>query len=175
MLKVGIVVTIIIIATFYYLPLSQGRAPDAPFETIKVVANKIWLKIKSIDISIPKIPQIPKSTPSSSGSVTIYRWKDKTGQWHYSNTPPAQQNTLEHYSSLVLNSNTNIIQSVPPEQKQPDPDTSTEQPVTTPAENDLSNPYSKDAIKKLFNQAESISKNMQDRERVMQDLNQSIR
>lgn len=169
LLKVGIISSIILIATLYYLPLSQGRTPDAPLETIKMVANKIWYKIKSIDISIPKIS---KSTPPSSGSVTVHRWKDKTGQWHYSNTPPKHRNTLEQYSSLVVNPEINMIKSVQPEQKKPDTKTPPKEPSTTPAEHDPANPYSKDAIKKLFKQAETISENMQNRERAMQDLNQ---
>ena len=162
--------TIILVAVFYYYPISQGQIPESPFDKISILANKIWHKIKSTELSIPKLPD---SKPSSSGPVTVYRWQDTSGQWHFSNTPPAQSEKPANYSSLVVNPDSNVIQSIQPSRNENENKTSPDKHSNGSAKNEQLNPYSKETIEQLFKQTETIRKNMQQREQIMQDLNQT--
>lgn len=51
------------------------------------------------------------SAPSalSSPNQTFYKWQDKQGQWHYGDQPPVESATV---STLQVDTNTNIIQSL---------------------------------------------------------------
>lgn len=171
LIKIVIMFTIIFIAVFYYFPLSQGQIPESPFEKLKITANKIWLNIKKTDISMPKLPELPKSTQPSKDPVTVYRWQDASGQWHFSNSPPASPEKAVNYSSLVVNPDSNVIQSVEPSKVKMDlkKNNSSDEPV----QSDNMNPYSKEAIAKLFEQTETIRNNMQQRNQALQDLNQT--
>ena len=40
---------------------------------------------------------------------TYYKWQDEQGQWHYGDQPPTSSNTV---STLQVDTNTNIIQSL---------------------------------------------------------------
>lgn len=52
------------------------------------------------------IPALPSS------SQTFYKWQDEHGTWHYGDTPPADGPRI---STIEIDSNTNIIQSIPTE------------------------------------------------------------
>ena len=49
------------------------------------------------------------SIPSSSSNQTFYKWQDEHGQWHYGDQPPASSSKV---STLQVDTNTNIIQSL---------------------------------------------------------------
>ncbi len=57
------------------------------------------------------------SIPSSSSNQTFYKWQDEHGQWHYGDQPPTSSSKV---STLQVDTNTNIIQSlkVEPESKE---------------------------------------------------------
>jgi hypothetical protein len=50
---------------------------------------------------------VTNTSPSS--SQTYYKWQDEQGQWHYGDQPPTTPNKV---STLQVNPNTNIIQSL---------------------------------------------------------------
>lgn len=57
------------------------------------------------------------STPSISSDRTVYKWQDTNGVWHYGDEPPEGA----QFSTLVVNDQTNIIQSTPVPEKAPPP------------------------------------------------------
>ena len=91
--------------------------------------GKPMLSLPSMDDFKPDkfIPSSFKSNSHSGGSgetsseefssgTTVYKWKDEIGTWHYGDRPPTGSADV---STLQINSNTNIIQSlkVEPEEK----------------------------------------------------------
>lgn len=172
LLKFSIVLSIILIAVFYYYPLSQGQTPESPFERISVIANNVWLKIRNTDLSLPKLPE---SKPDSNGPVTLYRWQDATGQWHFSNSPPLRTVKTANFSSLVVNPDANLIQSIQPSQQLNKEDDAITKPLKNTEPNEQPSPYSKEAIEQLFIQAETIRDNSKQRQKIMQNLTQETR
>lgn len=59
---------------------------------------------------LSKAPGIPNDR-------TIFKWKDKQGVWHYGDEPPSN-NT--QFSTIVVNDQTNIIQSTPVPKDEPE-------------------------------------------------------
>tara|TARA_R110002072_G_scaffold140765_9_gene285259 strand:- start:21679 stop:22182 length:504 start_codon:yes stop_codon:yes gene_type:complete len=57
------------------------------------------------------------SSLSPSSNQTYYKWQDDQGQWHYSDQPPTSSNTV---STLQVDTNTNIIQSLKIEPEEPE-------------------------------------------------------
>lgn len=57
---------------------------------------------------------------SISGSPSYYKWQDEQGQWHYGDQPPMDSSKV---STLQVDTNTNIIQSlkIEPEIKEDEP------------------------------------------------------
>lgn len=73
-------------------------------------------------MSLPEIKDLSPSslvsnTPSISSDRTVYKWKDTNGVWHYGDQPPEGS----QFSTLVVNDQTNIIQSTPVPEKTPSP------------------------------------------------------
>lgn len=66
-------------------------------------------------------PKNTAATTTSSTQQTFYKWQDAEGNWHYGDRPPPGSGDV---STLQVNTNTNIIQSlkIEPEEK---PDVST--------------------------------------------------
>lgn len=65
-------------------------------------------------MSLPNLNDLSPSaiisnTPSLPSERTIYKWKDHNGVWHYGDQPPSDTT----FSTLVVNDQTNIIQSTP--------------------------------------------------------------
>jgi len=50
------------------------------------------------------VPALPSS------SQTFYKWQDENGTWHYGDTPPTNGPS---FSTIEVDSNANVIQSVP--------------------------------------------------------------
>jgi len=61
---------------------------------------------------------IASKAPGISNDRTVFKWKDEQGVWHYGDQPPAN-NT--QFSTLVVNDQTNIIQSTPIPKDEPVP------------------------------------------------------
>lgn len=71
-------------------------------------------------LSIPEVSDLVPGTSSSNESSTsmisrertVFKWQDSQGGWHYGDTPPPGALNV---SSLTVDSNTNVIQSIPTE------------------------------------------------------------
>ncbi|MFV1873978.1 MAG: DUF4124 domain-containing protein [Oleiphilus sp.] len=50
-----------------------------------------------------------QSSVSGQGNQTFYKWQDEQGQWHYGDQPPVESAKV---STLQVDTNTNIIQSL---------------------------------------------------------------
>ena len=133
--------------------------------------------------SLPKV-QLPdiqltntgKQNTQPAGVRKIYKWRDDDGSWHYSENLPEG---VTGEKVIFLNAATNIVQSLPgPDkisnpiapppnqtraQQQPDPQ---QQPVRL-------NPYSRQAIDKLLNDARGVQQIMDQRSRDLEQATQS--
>lgn len=120
---------------------------------IAIAAGATWFGNKWLegDISIPG--QFGKATVTPSQPVTVYKWRDDQGQWHFSNTPPADH-AYETQSVQAVN----ILPAVEaPEAKAPPPagDTGGIHPLTP-----ITNPGK---VKQLVDDARQIEQRLQDR------------
>jgi hypothetical protein len=86
-----------------------GLAIALPF-TLPIKDGQPLLRWQSD--KLPQLPQIPVLSPSKEREVTLYRWQDNQGQWHYSDTPPTDRPSERQ----VIDPNTNLIPALPPEQ-----------------------------------------------------------
>lgn len=66
--------------------------------------------------------------PSISTSQTFYKWQDENGTWHYGDAPPAK---ASGFSTIEIDSNTNVIQSIP-SADEPPPASNVNQVNTSP-------------------------------------------
>lgn len=62
-------------------------------------------------------PAASGTSSFSPSSATVYKWKDAQGQWHYGDQPPSDNPTV---STLQVDTNTNIIQSLKIEPEAPE-------------------------------------------------------
>ena len=62
-------------------------------------------------------PEATGTASFSPSSATVYKWKDAQGQWNYGDQPPSDNPTV---STLQVDTNTNIIQSLKIEPEVPE-------------------------------------------------------
>ena len=128
--------------------------------------------LKMPGISTPKIPDLsdlslPKSDDESDGEKVdgkdiFYKWYDANGQLQFTTSPPAQG--IE-YTVKGFDPNTNVIQAVKVK-KEVEPvneGVSEKQPDKKISADDVGNPYSKESVEKLFDDAQNIEKLLNDR------------
>jgi hypothetical protein len=101
------------------------------------------------DKAAQAIPSLP------SNSQTFYKWQDESGTWHYGDTPPTNGPT---FSTINVDSNTNIIQSVSVALKPaPTDSVNTKTPNTTnTSDTPLSNVLSLDRAINVLNDAQNV-------------------
>ncbi|MFT5719262.1 MAG: hypothetical protein ACI9T7_003475 [Oleiphilaceae bacterium] len=97
--------------------------------------------------TIQAIPSLPSS------SQTFYKWQDEHGTWHYGDTPPVNGPT---FSTINVDSNTNVIQSVPVAPK-PESTASQNTPnATNTPKIPLSNVLTLDRAMNVLNDAQNV-------------------
>lgn len=123
--------------------------------------------LKAPGLSLPEMPDVDLAKPAGAGANgredIVYKWRDDRGEWHFSNTPPADG--IE-YSAKGYDPNTNLIQSVRPKAEvaeAPATEPDDEKAVSVDSPDAVGNPYSPDKIEKLFNDAKNVQKLMDDR------------
>ncbi len=89
-------IVVIAVPLLYYLPPLGGYPPFYPLGAINI---KQVLRTLQQDIKA----QLPRA---DSKAVRIYRWQDKSGQWHYSSTPPQEGVAYEEHR---VDPDTNLI------------------------------------------------------------------
>jgi len=60
------------------------------------------------DIKLPEVNLPNLSGDSPSGQVTVYKWQDASGNWHFSNEPPPDNTP---YQTTKVDPNANLIHS----------------------------------------------------------------
>jgi hypothetical protein len=144
-----------------------------PFTLLKDEQGKPLMSFSELSLPEFKLPDLagmPSSKrllPSGNGSVGVdvfYKWYDGEGNVQFTTEPPAAG--IE-YTVKEFDPDANVIQSV----RLPSGDSSTEAPAMAPSSSpgelkslqDLGNPYDKDNIKKLFEDAAGMQKQLQQR------------
>ena len=106
------------------------------------------------------------------GKQRVYKWQDQSGQWHYTQIrPPAHARAVE---SIDVDPQTNVIAGYKPPEEEPEP---LPEEVISKAEEatemaEMENPYSPDAIKKLFEDAKQLQQKLSERYEVQEQLTQ---
>ncbi len=124
--------------------------------------------------TLPSVPDFKLPTANENAAATIskvYKWRGDDGSWHFSETLPEGVTPAQ---VIFLNSETNVIQG------QPQPDTVSidiapkNEPAPIPPQNPSVNlnPYSKQAIDKLLNDARGVQKIMDQRSRDLEQATQ---
>ncbi len=167
-IKMLVVVVIVSLALLYYLPLMNGKPP---FYGISQMLSNISSRLRDSSQAVSSkisntIPDMPASTqPTASKPVTIYRWQDTQGQWHFSNTPPGHG---QPYEIQRIDPATNLVQSVPLSQAKP---VDGGQPESQPQAGEPgSNPYSARSIKNLMDKSNAIRDQMNSRNAQLDQL-----
>mgnify|MGYP003387082638 FL=1 len=127
-----------------------------------------------------KLPTMPDIKLPIGGDETIqpatvskiYQWRGDDGSWHFSENLP-EGKTAEKV--IFLNSEANVVESLPGlnEVKHPTPALDDQPTEQQPAPSINVNPYSKQAIEKLFNDARGVQEIMDQRNRVLEQAIQS--
>ena len=105
--------------------------------------------------------------PSLPNKQTFYKWKDKNGVWHYGDTPPAH---TPEVATIEIDSNTNIIQSIPIEtDTPPTPQMSNASPVMKNDE-PASNVLTLDRALNVINDAQNVQSLLDNRKAQMDKL-----
>jgi len=117
------------------------------------------------------IPALP------SRAQTFYKWQDKHGTWHYGDTPPTNG---PNFSTIKVDSNTNVIQSVPVLSK-PEPTTPASTPyspnipnTTNPADTPLSDVLSLERAMNVLNDAQNVQGLMDNHNAQLEAINSNI-
>ncbi len=88
----------------FFLKFDNGRPQLAMPTSDDFIPDKILP-----DSLTGKNSQAPAPTSTSGSKQTFFKWQDADGVWHYGDRPPAGSNQV---STLQVNTNTNIIQSL---------------------------------------------------------------
>ncbi len=111
--------------------------------------------------------KITKAVSEKSGDdheTKVYKWKDKKGEWHFSNHPPAKDVAS---SIKIYRNDVNITQApeLPPEPTEPAEQPSTTIPDTASPLLPITNP---EAVKKLIDDAKNIQNLMDNRQKTLE-------
>ena len=128
-----------------------------PFTVLKDESGNTLMSFS--DFKLPDfsldMPDTDAITPSlgGSGKVIFYKWYDADGNVQFTTEPPPEG--IE-YTTKGYDPNTNVIQSLkPPKQEAAsEAQPSSQKKTNSPAE--TATPYSKEGIKKLFEDAKNI-------------------
>ena len=140
-----------------------------PFTVLKDKDGNTLMSFSDLelpDFSLPDLPSLPDTdkvlpaVDSLSGKDIIYEWRDAAGNIQFSTEPPPAG---VEYSMKGYDPNTNVIQSV----KLPKDDAESvviEFDGDAPADGQkIGNPYSPEAVDKLFEDAKNIEKLLNER------------
>lgn len=121
------------------------------------------------EVSLPEMPSLsaggaPIEADDSdlSGKDVFYKWHDADGNLHFTSEPPPEGVA---FTRKGFDPDTNVIRSVEPETvvtgDEADPAPQSQAQAKDPG--DIGNPYSKESIEKLFNDAKNIEKMLNER------------
>jgi len=113
--------------------------------------------------------QTPTSLPSTS-SQKFYKWQDKQGTWHYGDTPPKND---PNFSTIEVDSNTNVIKSFPMPSKEDQPATLNAPKMTNQTDIPASNILSLDRAMNVLNDAQKVQGLMDNRNAQLDAMNEN--
>ena len=152
LIKVGIIVGILVAAPYYYY--GDGKMPD-------FVQDFGWGGAESEE---PKLPE-NISNAVTDKEVTVYKWVDEKGIQHFGGTPPpGVVAEVKH-----LKPDQNIMQAIKiPEEEE-------EEKASGPkVTNVIKNPYSKEGVKEIIDDAkgvqEMLDKRFEDQQKMMDEI-----
>ena len=93
------------------------------------------------------VPALPSS------SQTFYKWKDEHGTWHYGDTPPTNG---PRFSTIEVDSNANVIQSIPVTQLQKPTSPASAPNKSNPPDTPTSNVVSLERAMDVLNDAQKV-------------------
>ena len=114
--------------------------------------------------SLPDMPKMPRAgdlAPSAgdlSGKDIFYQWYDAKGNVQFTSEPPPDG---VEYTVKGFDPNANVIQAVEPLPAEGDEPAAISE--VRPSDDDIGNPYSQEAIEKLFKDAQNIEKMLNER------------
>ena len=150
-----------IAALFIALLLPFTILKDDSGDTLMSFSDISMPDINLPDISLPDLSKMPKSSEISTpvenldGKDIFYKWYDAEGNVQFTTEPPPEG--IE-YSVKGFDPNANVIQAVKIPPKEPVPGNSDTNQQKTATPEDIGNPYSKESIGKLFEDAKNIEK-----------------
>lgn len=113
------------------------------------------------DFSMPGLPELPSvdmpggSEESLTGKDIFYKWYDADGNVQFTTEPPADG--IE-YTVKGFDPDTNVIQAVEIPTSEPTPEAGEPEGQSSAKSEENANPYSKESIEKLFEDAKNIEK-----------------
>ncbi len=148
---IKILITLVVLAILLPFTLLKGK-DGRPLMSLD--------KLKAPELSVPKLP---KGVTGESGKKDlIYRWTDREGVVHFTNTPPPEG---VEYTVKGYDPNTNLIQSVEPlKAEEPAARKPVQAARKTPSSlKEIGNPYSVEKVEKLMEDAQNVQKLLEDR------------
>ena len=143
-----------------------------PFTILKGPDGRTLMSLSDINLpnfSLPKLPSLPKMPDASSigsaddslrGKDIFYKWYDAQGNVQFTTEPPAEG--IE-YTVKGFDPDTNLIQAVEMPEPEPAPDESSPNEQKAGEPGVTGNPYSRESIDKLYEDAKNIEKVLQQR------------
>jgi len=148
----GMLATVIIVP--FFLDTKNGK----PMLTTPTLDDFIPDKLVP-DSLIPGKQATSESTPISDSAQTFYKWQDKQGNWHYGDQPPPGS----HVSTLQVDTNTNIIQSLKIEPEEEEAPALGQAPQQTLPERLTSGELTLDNALNIMDDAKSVRDMMESR------------
>lgn len=123
-------------------------------------------------VRLPAVPalQLPQWSGSDGqqapAQVTVYRWRDQDGVWHYGSSPPPDGRPYES-RTIDTAANADLFPAAPAQREQP---AGTGAKETEPARPAPASPYSAEGIQKLFDDARSLRDTSHERQNAQDKL-----
>lgn len=125
----------------------------------------IMSKLGEFDVETMSIESETREGNTSvlkAGKQRVYKWRDRDGQWHYTQTRPPPDAVAEQ--SMDLDPNQNVIAGLKPKPAIVENAADlTRQEEKGPSDMLGDSPYSPDNIKKMFEDAQALQQKLNDR------------
>ncbi len=121
------------------------------------------------EFSLPEMPSLPASgapvetdDSNPSGKNVFYQWRDADGNLNFTSEPPPEG---VEFSLKGYDPNANVIQALEPMpiESEVGVEAAAQSPAQIREPGDIGNPYSRESIEKLFNDAKNIEKMLNER------------
>jgi hypothetical protein len=142
-----------------------------PFFIKDESGNAMWSVPGLNDSQTPTLLKVDK-LPEDETIRQVYKWQDQTGNWHYSDIPPAGDTAVQQIS---VSNKTNIIQSLKPAPAEEIP-TLVGQPGRTAAQQETldrlegDNPLTLDRVQNILKDTRAVKDMMESRNAALEAI-----